>query len=61
VRAGNYSLEVQPLDFESVSQQVEVDSPVLGLDIWLHPRGVKPTSKNGTVSARELSIPAEGA
>jgi cytochrome c-type biogenesis protein CcmH/NrfG len=57
VRAGNYSLEVQPLDFESVSQQVEVDSPVLGLDIWLHPRGVKPTSKNGTVSARELSIP----
>lgn len=60
IPAGTYTLIVAPIDYEAVSQQLEVlYAPVLGLEVEVHRPdvGIRETHQGSKVSVRELSIP----
>lgn len=68
VATGTYNLIVAPIEYETVSQQVQVlYAPVWGLEVEVHrpaeALGVKEAYQGSKVSVRELSIPqkAQGA
>jgi len=64
IPTGTYNLIVAPIEYGTVSQQIEVlFAPVWGLEVEVHRAGerlgIKETHQGAKVSVRELSIPAK--